>query len=471
METGNSREKLGQALRRLVASSAAGSQLPPVRELVAQHRVSPVTVHRVLQQLSVEGLVVARPGAGTFVAARPVRGGSGHFEWQALALGSQDVPANALAALAVTTSSGATLLSSGYLDPALQPLSLLAGAAARAARRPGTWSRLPAEGLEGLRAWFAHESGGGFRESDVTIVSGGQAALTLAFRALSRPNDPVVFEAPTYLGALATAKAARLAPVPVPCDGEGILPDALARILTKTGARLVYCQPTFANPTGISFSVERRARVLDVVARANAFLIEDDSFRTLALDGLPPRPLAVDDVDGHVVYIRSLTKSTAPGLRVAALVARGAALTRLRSMRELDDFFVSGVLQETALELVTSASWSRHLASVRRTLRERRDALAGAVGELPLAAPVCLPKGGLHLWLRLREGLDDLALAARARSEGIIVSPGSPWFPAEAPGPYLRLSYAAADASVLVRGAAKLKAVIAKMTIHGSRRA
>jgi hypothetical protein len=92
-----------------------------------------------------------------------------------------------------------------------------------------------------------HLIAGGVTERDVVIVSGGQAALTLAFRALSTPGAPIVFEAPTYLGALAAASAARLVPVPVPCDAEGVLPDALERVLTATKARLIYCQPTYAN--------------------------------------------------------------------------------------------------------------------------------------------------------------------------------------------------------------------------------
>jgi DNA-binding transcriptional MocR family regulator len=461
MSSSNSGQTLGQALRRLAAAAAPGTQLPSVRELVAQHRVSPVTVHRVLHALSLEGILMTRPGAGTFVASHPAPRREGRFDWQAISLGPQRVDATSLAPLA-SAPAGALALSCGYLDAQLQPLSLLATAMARAARRPGTWSRLRPEGIEALRAWFAREIGGGARESDVVIVSGGQAALTLAFRALSTPGAPIVFEAPTYLGALAAARAAGLVPVPVPCDSEGVLPDALERVLAATKARLVYCQPTYANPTGVSLAADRRARVLAALASADAFLIEDDSFRALSLEGVPPRPLFADALDGHVVYIHSLTKSVAPGLRVAAICARGAAVSRLRSIRELDDFFVAGALQEAALELVTSSSWPRHLASTRRALRERRDALIEALNGLPLASPISVPKGGFHVWLRLHQDLDDVRVAERAQAVGVVVSSGTAWFPAEAPGPYLRVSFGGADVGVLREGATRLKGVIGR---------
>src|SRR6185312_15502211 len=104
---------------------------------------------------------------------------------------------------------------------------------------------------------------------------------------------------------------------------------------------------------------------LSAVSAADAFLIEDDYARDLTIDGDAPPPLAADDPDGHIVYLRSLTKSAAPGLRVAAIGARGPAGARLRSARLLDDFFVAGPLQQATLEFVTAPAWTRH----RRALR------------------------------------------------------------------------------------------------------
>jgi DNA-binding transcriptional MocR family regulator len=133
-------------------------------------------------------------------------------------------------------------------------------------------------------------------------------------------------------------------------------------------------------------------------------------------------------------------------LRVGAICARGPAFERLHNARLADDFFVSGPLQETAIQLVTSPSWPRHLKTLRNALRERRNALAAAVtrhfGDDVLPRP--LP-GGLHLWVRLPGGASDEVLTQRAAERGILISAGSHWYPAEPPAPYVRLGFANVD--------------------------
>jgi DNA-binding transcriptional MocR family regulator len=245
--------------------------------------------------------------------------------------------------------------------------------------------------------------------------------------------------------------------VPVPSDAGGVRPDLLDEALRRTGARVVYCQPLYANPHGSVLAADRRAAVLEAVGRAGAFLVEDDWARDLSAGADPPAPLAADDRNGHVVYVRSLTKSAAPGLRVAAIGARGAAGARLRGARIVDDFFVSGPLQEAALEIVSSPAWRRHRRRLRAELRVRRDALVEALRRhLPELAPSSVPAGGLHLWVALADGTDDVAVAVAAAAEGVVVFPGRPWFPAEPPGPFLRLTYAAAPPDAMDEGVKRL---------------
>ncbi|CAA9498536.1 MAG: Transcriptional regulator, GntR family domain / Aspartate aminotransferase, partial [uncultured Solirubrobacteraceae bacterium] len=136
-----------------------------------------------------------------------------------------------------------------------------------------------------------------------------------------------------------------------------------------------------------------------------------------------------------------------------AVAARGAAGARLRAARVVDDFFVAGPLQEAALDLVSSPAWRTHRRRRAEALRERRDALVAAIRrEMPAASLDRVPAGGFHVWLRLPEGVDDVELAAEAARNGVIVSPGRPWFPGEPEGPYLRLAFAGAPAAELERG-------------------
>ena len=251
-----------------------------------------------------EGLVDARPGRGTFVAARETPlPDPADYAWQSLVLGSARDGAAGLKANAGPYSSEARQLQMGYLPAALQPGALLAAAAQRALRRPGVWDRAPPAGLEPLRAWFAAGTGGAFQAEDVIICPGTQAAIATIFRSLAQPGDPVLFEkeSPTYFGAIAAAHAAGLRPVPVPTDVDGVRPELLDEAFVRSRARLFFCQPTFANPTGAVLPPDRRRAVLDIAARHHAFVVEDDWARDFALEGEPPPLMAADERQGHVV--------------------------------------------------------------------------------------------------------------------------------------------------------------------------
>ena len=405
--------------------------------------MGPGTVARAIGRLAGEGVLVSEPGRGTFVARRRARS-EPDTGWQTVALGEAPVDSRSVAELLQPPGPGALVLSSGYPSPELQPLAALSAAAARAARRPGGWALPPPAGLPELRALLAAPVGAD--AADVLVVPGGQAGLSTALRALARPGAAVLVEVPTYLGALAAARAAGLRPVPVPTDAGGVRADLLPEAFARSGARLLYLQPTYANPTGTVLAPDRRAAVLDAARRAGAFVLEDDWARSLPLDGPAPPPLLADDTDGHVVHLSSLSKAGAPSLRIGAVVARGPAAARLASTRLVDDFGVARPLQETAVELLGSAAWPRHLGALGRELRRRRDhLLARLAASAPALVPGRPPPGGLHLWLELPAHLDDVEVAERARARGLVVGAGRPYYVSEPPGPRLRLSFSAAD--------------------------
>jgi DNA-binding transcriptional MocR family regulator len=452
--------RIAEALRSKLDKLPPGTRLPSVRELTERHEASPVTVQRALAQLSREGRVVTRPGDGTFVAAIKSQTEPIDVSFQALALGANSVGLDIGMSPFATANKQLIPLGTGYMDLASQPLALLRAASLRAARREDVWSRVPAEGLDPLRAWFARDIGGDITARQVLIVPGGQAALSAVLRALVPAGASLLFESPSYFGALAIARAAGIRPVPVPSDLEGVRPDALEATIARTGARALYLQPAYSNPTGAVMSSARRSAVIDIARRANIFLIEDDYARDLTIEGVVPPPL-VRDCPSHVVYIRSLTKTAAPGLRIAAIAALGPVLERLRAARAVDDWFVSGMLQEIALELVGSPGWPRHIAQLRATLRERRDAAVDAIrSELPTSSLAHVPRGGFNMWIALPESLDDLDIAQKAEQAGVHINAGRSWFPAEPLGPFLRLSYAAAEPRDIREGVRKLARVI-----------
>ncbi|MBW1600126.1 PLP-dependent aminotransferase family protein [Streptomyces sp. JJ38] len=470
MNNGSTSAELADSLRTLVSRLSPGDRLPSSRELVKEYRVGPATVARAIAALAAEGVVVTRPGSGTFAAQRDrardaVDGGASDTDWQTVALTDRAVDTQLIVDPLGPPPAGTITMDGGYVHRSLQPTRALSAALARAARRPDAWDRAPADGLAALRAVFARVAGGSVAPEDVLVTAGGQSALSIAFRAIAGAGSPVLVESPTYPRALAAARAAGLRPVPVPLDADGLRPELLADAFAMTGARLLYCQPTFQNPTGTVLSSERRRQVLDVARASGAFVIEDDFARHLGHGGTVPQPLVADDRDGTVVHVTSLTKPAAPSLRIGALVARGPVMERMRAVRLVDDFFITRPLQEAALEVLSSPSWDRHVRSLGTALRERCAVLAAAVTrELPGATLTGIPTGGLHLWVRLPPGVDDAVLAGAARQRGVAVSAGSRYFATEPPAAHLRIGFAAtADHAELAEGAHRLGATLADL--------
>ncbi|MCL2732371.1 MAG: PLP-dependent aminotransferase family protein [Actinomycetia bacterium] len=469
MNNDSSAAVVADALRGELHRFSPGEKLPSSRVLVDRFGVSPVTVSRALAGLAAEGLVVTRPGAGTFrAAAREPSGPAADTSWQQVALTAEDpdaaprvVDAAPVMACLAPAPDGVIAFHSGYLHPSLRPEQALGGALARAARRPGAWDRPPVEGLAALRSWFARETGVG--PAQVLVTAGGQAALATALHALAPPGGAVLVESPTYPGALAAARAAGLRPVPVPVDAEGVRPDLLADAFAASGARAFLCQPLFHNPTAVVLSDARRRQVREIAHAAGAFVIEDDFARRLGHGGPLPPPMVADDPYGAVVHVASLTKPTSPSLRIGALVARGPVLERLRAIQVVDSFFVPRPLQEATLELVGAPAWPRHLRAVAAGLRERRDAMVAALRErLPALAPAAVPQGGYHLWLPLPDGTDETALTAAVLRRGLAVAAGRPYFPAEAPAPFVRVTFAdTSGAEEVTEGVRRLAAALA----------
>ncbi|MEU7743894.1 GntR family transcriptional regulator [Nonomuraea sp. NPDC049158] len=198
MEQDSSIAQITAILRQELSRLRPGDRLPSSRELMRRHNVSPVTVSRAIGQLAAEGRVVTKPGIGAFIAQLPARPNEPpDFSWQTVALGDRVVDESPVTALLTPPPEGVIPLTGGYLNPDLRPDKQLAAAAGRAVRRPGAWAMPPLSGLAELRRWFATQAGGDVTAADALIVSGGQAALTHAFRALAAPGTPVLVETPT----------------------------------------------------------------------------------------------------------------------------------------------------------------------------------------------------------------------------------------------------------------------------------
>lgn len=449
----SSSDRIASSLREWIAAAHPGAQLPSTRALVADFAVSPVTVQKALRRLIGQGLIESRPGIGTFVRSiRTAR--SNDYGWQTAALGMRlhSMPHGSTALR--TTSNDVIALHSGYPDKELLPERLVRAAFTRIARSESVVSRPPTAGLPDLQSWFASQLGAitpsGLTTpvaSDVVILPGSQSGLSTLFRTLVGAGQPLLIESPSYWGAMLAAAQVGVQLIPIPSGTRGPNPEDLDRAFRQTGARAFYAQPNFANPSGGQWSAEVGDDVLRIVREHGAFLIEDDWAHDFGIT-TDSAPLAARDDSGHVVYLRSLTKSVSPAVRVAGLIARGPARDRILADTQAQAMYVSSALQAVALDVVTQPAWRAHLRALRQQLAGRRDLLIDALREhAPTTHLEAVPSGGLNLWLRLPDAtrLDRLARDCEAR--GVVIAPGDDWFPAEPTGRFLRLNFSGPNPS------------------------
>ncbi|WP_035744458.1 PLP-dependent aminotransferase family protein [Haematomicrobium sanguinis] len=465
----SSSDRIVRELRAWISSSAPGAQLPPTRELVSQFRASPVTVQKALSRLTQSGLIDTQPGVGTFVRGQRAAKAA-DYGWQTSTLGipARRVPAMSTALKSVPYES--MELHSGYPDRSLLAERLVHQAFIRAARSDAAVARPPSAGLPELQAWCAAELAAQMSTSlsapnpaDVIVFPGSQSALGLLFRALThgretlpgvaslsgkRPQaspegqQPIILmESPTYWGAISAAAQVGVEVVPVPSGPQGIDLVALENALKRTGAKAIYAQPNFTNPTGTQWTPDTVDGVLDLIRAHNAFLIEDDWARDFGIES-ESMPVAARNDDGHVIYLRSFTKSISTAVRVATVIARGPVRQRILADVQAEAMYVSGILQRVAVDVVTQPAWRTHVKSLRHTLRTRRDLLRDAIAtHLPDAHIDHVPQGGLNLWVRFPEGTQVHELAQYAEQRSVIIASGDEWFPAEPTAPYVRLNF------------------------------
>ena len=356
----------------------------------------------------------------------------------------------------------------GLPAPELFPAEMLAEAFA-AVSGPSQASRSlqysPTEGVPELRDALAGRSrarGIPATAEDVLITTGSQQALALVATVLLDPGDAVLVEEPSYLAALQSFAFAGARAVPVPCDEDGLEPDALPALIAQHRPKFLYCIPNFQNPTGRTLSESRRARLAQLAAEHDLWIVEDDPYGELRYGGVAARSIAAHEpATDRTVAVSSLSKVLAPGLRIGWLRAPRELLRALVIAKQAADLHTSTVDQLAAVHCLAQDDLDAHIARLCGAYRARRDAmLAGLPAALPAGSQFNRPGGGMFLWARLPPGHDAAALLRTALDHDVAFVPGAPFY-ASAPDPRtLRLSYTTHAPEEIRAGLGRLAAAL-----------
>lgn len=318
------------------------------------------------------------------------------------------------------------------------------------------------EGYLPLREWVAARlstNGATIRASQVLITTGSQQALDLLGKVLIDPASPVLVETPTYLGALQAFSLYEPQYRQVPTDDEGLVPQALTAALTD-GARLLYAQPNFQNPTGRRLSLERRVALAEF-ARTSAFpVIEDDPYGALDYAG-SPLPTLLSMAPDHVVYCGTFSKILAPGLRLGYIVAPEELHFKLVQAKQATDLHTPTLTQRIVYEVIKDGFIDEQIPAVRALYRDQCEAmLAALTRHMPTGVSWNRPEGGMFIWVTLPANIDSMQLLEAAIAQNVAFVPGAPFFASEPQKHLLRLSFVTVPPARIDEGVARLAALI-----------
>jgi 2-aminoadipate transaminase len=293
---------------------------------------------------------------------------------------------------------------------------------------------------------------------NILMVNGSQQGLDLIGKLLIDPHSCVLTSRPTYLGALQAWNAYEADYCTVPMDDDGMLVDELEPLL-RDGARpkLIYVLPNFHNPAGTTVSLERRKRLVEIARRHDLILVEDDPYGDLRFEGEDITPvfrLAPE----RTIYLSTFSKTLAPGIRLAWVVAPKPIIARLVQAKQGADLHTGTFVQMVANDICQRGFLRQHVKTIRSVYRQRRDTMLDSMAEnFPDGVSWTVPQGGLFLWVRTSNRINTRDFLAKAVKEKVAYVPGFAFYPGDDGGEHsMRLNFSYADEETINEGIARL---------------
>lgn len=316
-------------------------------------------------------------------------------------------------------------------------------------------------GEESLRATLtkhlASENGIQVPANRILITAGSQQGLLLVTQSLLRAGDAVALEKPSYAYSLPLFASAGIRMFPIPVDDDGLVPEEVVTLHRRHKIRMLFITPTYQNPTGTVLTPERRRRLIDICTDLRIPIVEDDAHGSLTLNGSSqrPKPLAsLAGADQQVIYLGTLSKTFAPGLRVGWMTGPKSVIDRISGVREQMDFGISGITQAIAEQVLTTSVWEQNIRRLRSKLTERRNIMVAAIRRhFGDRLQFSIPQGSYHIWAKLKQPMRDKELIETGIRHGVVVVPGSVY---GADRGYVRLTYTSSLEAEIEEGVRRL---------------
>lgn len=303
------------------------------------------------------------------------------------------------------------------------------------------------EGYEPLRRQIAERMNRKFLThvtyENILITSGSQQVLDFAGKLFLDEDDVVLCESPTYLAAISAFRSYMPRFIEVPTDNQGMKPEALEKILaTEKKAKFIYVIPDFQNPSGFSWSLERRKQFMEIINRYEIPVVEDDPYGELRFEGENIPTLKSLDTKGLVLLAGTFSKTFCPGMRIGWVAASPELIAQLASIKQASDLHTSNMGQREVSKYIDMYDFDASVAKKNELYKHRRDVMLEALQkEMPQDVTFTHPQGGLFLWVTLPERINTVELLKKALKNNVAFVPGGAFFPNTKVENTMRLNY------------------------------
>jgi 2-aminoadipate transaminase len=329
----------------------------------------------------------------------------------------------------------------------------------------------PTEGLAITKEAIQHvmaAEGADVDPEDILVTTGGQQVIDLVCKTLIDPGDVIVAEAPTYPGAIPAFSSYQADVVQIEMDRDGMPIDVLEETLDRLEAdgrrpKFIYTIPNFQNPGGVTMSLPRRKRLVEVAAERELLVLEDNPYGLLRYEGEPLPTLLQLSGGDFIIYLGTFSKILSAGLRLGWAVAPAPVLQKMNMGKQGADLCSSSLTQHFVAQYFREGQWEPYLESLRALYRGRRDTLLGALAEhFPAEASWTQPEGGLFVWATLPDEIDTTDLLARALQRNVAFVPGRGAYLDGRGGSSMRLNFSGVGDADIREGVRRIGEVIAE---------
>jgi DNA-binding transcriptional MocR family regulator len=330
---------------------------------------------------------------------------------------------------------------------------------------PKDFGHIPVLGYEPFRktvTGMLSHAGISCSPEQVIILSGSQQGIYLSAKVLIEPGDYVVVQSPTYIGAIQVFQSmgARILSLP---KGDRFPLEILEDYLTRYRPKLLYCVPTFQNPSGAVISLNERKELIRLAARYRLVILEDDPYSSYYYKEPPPPSLKSLYNYGGVIYLSTYSKTIMPGLRLGYMVAHPSLINRIVLEKQYMDLHSNNISQWLVDKFIKKGYFTRHVEKMRTVYRERRDMMVKALSiSLGDTLSFQKPEGGFYLWCQINNGISSKKLLQEALKEGVSFIPGEAFYAVPREDTKMRLCYSRHNEKILLEGIDRLDRAVRK---------